>query len=73
MLDDRKKCLNENSHQAKDSDVSIKCSECSSDRHLAAFHPGPPLQPSEPASSRDGGEEEDSPQPEVTSTCMEIC
>lgn len=66
LLDDRKKFLKENSicfrccgsttHQAKDCDVSIKCSECSSDRYLAALHPGPPLQPSQPASSQDGGE-----------------
>lgn len=35
------RCCGSTQHRAKDCKVSIKCSECDSDRHLAALHPGP--------------------------------
>ncbi|KAJ8375796.1 hypothetical protein SKAU_G00063760 [Synaphobranchus kaupii] len=36
------KCCASTTHQAKDCRVDIPCSECDSDRHISAFHAGPP-------------------------------
>jgi len=51
LLDDRKtflrdkgvcfRCCSSVSHQAKDCSASIKCTECGSERHVAALHSGP--------------------------------
>ncbi|XP_074469284.1 uncharacterized protein LOC141754250 [Sebastes fasciatus] len=84
-FDDRKKFLKENNicfrccastvHQAKYCEIPIKCTECDSDRHLAALHrgPAPPSQPGFFPSSDNGGEREDTGQPDVTSRCTEVC
>lgn len=59
----------------QETEANIKCSECDSDRHPAALHPGPPQWYSKPSPppSQHGGEEEDSPDPNVTSKCTEVC
>ncbi|XP_062422700.1 uncharacterized protein LOC119214058 [Pungitius pungitius] len=85
ILDDRKKYLKENNicfrccasttHQAKFCETLIKCTECDSNKHLSALHPGPPPQ-SQPCffrPSENGGECEETMQPDVTSQCTEVC
>ncbi|KAL6457432.1 hypothetical protein MHYP_G00343950 [Metynnis hypsauchen] len=84
-LDDRKAYLRENSicyrccastkHLAKDCKVAVKCKECNSDKHLTALHPGPAPWVTEVETTRQehGGEQENSPSPEVISKCTEIC
>lgn len=54
--------------------MSIKCSECESDRHLAALHPGPPpwLSDSTPPLQH-GGEEGESCGGDVSSKCTKVC
>lgn len=52
LLDERKKFIKENiicflccsstAHQAKSCTEAIKCTECESDRHAPAMHPGAP-------------------------------
>ena len=39
------RCLASTTHMAKDCKLSIKCTECESDRHLAALHVEKPLKP----------------------------
>lgn len=55
--------------------VSIKCSECDSDRHLAALHPGPAPSNTDTATAETehGGEQGDDALLSVTSKCTEIC
>lgn len=62
-------------HRAKDCKVSIKCSECDSDRHLAALHPGPAPSNTDTATAEKehGGEQGDNALLSVTSKCTEIC
>ncbi|KAL1021415.1 hypothetical protein UPYG_G00013000 [Umbra pygmaea] len=69
------RCCGSTQHRAKDCRSSVKCSECGSDRHLAALHPGPaPPKPIINTEQKDQGREqgEDSA-PSVTSKCTEIC
>lgn len=70
------RCCSSTSHQAKDCKAIIKCSECSSDKHIAALHSGPApwsfkkvARPYE----QHGGEEEPSSSSVTTSNCTEIC
>lgn len=82
LLEERKKVLKDNnicyrclastSHQAKDCKATIKCEECSSERHLAALHPGPAPKTPSPLSDH-GGEQEVEQNPDVTATCTEVC
>lgn len=87
-LEERKSFLRENgicyrccastSHLAKDCKVTPKCSECESDRHIAAMHPGPaPQTPKVPAPTSTPEEKEEGEAlasvPTVTSHCTEIC
>ncbi|XP_063758758.1 uncharacterized protein LOC134877255 [Eleginops maclovinus] len=87
LLDERKALLKENgicfrccsstSHQAKDCKAIIQCSECNSDRHIAALHAGPAPWTTKPASGpseEHGGEgEESTPASVTTSICTEVC
>lgn len=85
ILDDRKKFLKENNicfrccasttHQAKFCETPIRCTECDSNKHLAALHPGPapPFQPRFFPYSENGGEREDTRQPDITSRCTRVC
>lgn len=79
-LEERKRILKESSicfrccssikHVAKNCDVSVKCSECESDKHLAALHPGPaPWHSGSTPFSLHGGEEEESYGGDVSSKC----
>lgn len=67
-------CLASTSHQAKDCNVTIKFVEYSSERHLAALHPGPVTQTPKPLSSakEHGGESVSSSNPGITATCTKV-
>lgn len=71
------RCCASTSHLAKECKVTLKCSECESDRHISAMHAGPaPQTPKVPAPSSTSEEKEDgelSSVPTVTSRCTEIC
>ncbi|XP_056377073.1 uncharacterized protein LOC130273782 isoform X1 [Hyla sarda] len=69
------RCCSSIQHLAKDCTKTIKCTECNSDKHLSALHPGPPPWKQEvPATQEDhGGEQGESTTPAVTSKCTEIC
>ncbi|XP_056385784.1 uncharacterized protein LOC130281981 [Hyla sarda] len=69
------RCCGSIQHLAKDCTKTIKCTECNSDKHLSALHPGPPPCKQEvPATQEDhGGEQGESTTPTVTSKCTEIC
>ena len=43
------RCLSSSTHLAKDCVTPVKCSECQSDRHVAALHAGPPASPQQPS------------------------
>ena len=60
---------------AKDCKVRIKCSECESDKHTSAMHPGRAPWPlgTPAAANAQSGEPEEHPSPDVTSMCTEIC
>lgn len=85
LLDDRKKfirdnnicyrCLASTNHQAKDCNVTVKCEECNSEKHLAALHPGPALSMSKPPSfpKEHGGEQVNMQDLDVTATCTAVC
>ncbi|XP_060793215.1 uncharacterized protein LOC132896416 [Neoarius graeffei] len=87
LLDERKAFLKENGicfrccsstfHQAKDCKAIIQCSECNSDKHIAALHAGPAPWSTKPASGpleEHGGEGEESTSASVTtSLCTEVC
>ena len=65
-------CLATTNHLAKDCATQVKCSECHSDKHVAALHAGPPSKPAaEEVELKDahqnGGE------PAVTSSCTKVC
>lgn len=85
LLDDRKKFLRDKyicfhccasvSHQAKNCDVLVKRTECNSERHIAALHPGPAPRDSKPLSPPKvhGGEPEMVPEDEQTSVGSTVC
>lgn len=63
---------------ARDCKVAWKCTECESDRHIAAMHPGTAPQASiaptlAPEESEEGKELMRDPAPTVTSKCTDIC
>ena len=68
-------CLSSSTHLAMDCVTPIKCSECQSDRCVAALHAGPPSitttakQRSAPEDTYQHGEEPTN----VTATCTEVC
>lgn len=84
-LDERKTFLKENfisfisstSHQAKNCTATIQCSECDSETHIAALHPGPaPWCKGEHFSPafQHGGEVEEHPTTTIaTSSCTKVC
>lgn len=72
------KCCSSISHMAKDCDQAVKCSECGSVTHVAAFHPGlaPWMKESKfpTGTSEDHKASEDVPtESEVSSACTEVC
>ncbi len=88
-LEDRKAFLKENgicyrccastSHLARNCSVSVKCSECESEGHNTALHPGPPpwTAKSTGPAAQHGGEDETTPAEsipaEVTTHCTSVC
>lgn len=70
------RCCSSTTHQANDCKAVIQCSECNSDKHIAALHKGPaPWLKNEDSnpSTNYGGEREEPPSPIATSTCTEVC
>lgn len=69
------KCCDSINHLAKDCKLLVKCTDCGSDRHLLALHPGPPPGPAESseAEEKDGRETESDVNVSVVSKCTEIC
>lgn len=68
------KCCSSTSHMAKNCESTVRCSECDSDKHVSALHPGPPPNTKESSrTSEHGGEEEPSPPSEATTRCTQVC
>ena len=71
------RCCSSTSHQAKDCKDVIQCSECNSDKHIAALHSGPApwstKQVVSPSEQHGGEEGESSSSSITTSTCTEVC
>ncbi|XP_031755219.1 uncharacterized protein LOC116409808 [Xenopus tropicalis] len=69
------RCYASNAHLAKDCDKPVSCTECNSDRHVSALHPGPaPWSVRPPEGSDHGGEGKDNgAEATVTTTCTEVC
>ena len=64
------RCVAPTSHMAKDCLCTTKCSECQSDRHLAALHAGkPPVEYKPKEEEKDHGGEKDP----ITAKCAELC
>ncbi|XP_053091228.1 uncharacterized protein LOC128318568 isoform X1 [Pangasianodon hypophthalmus] len=61
-----------NNHVAKDCDVSIQCTECGSNKHVKALHPGPLPWTLKAHNTEHGGEKE-SANPSINSKCTEVC
>ncbi|XP_062413903.1 uncharacterized protein LOC134105319 [Pungitius pungitius] len=83
-LEDRKAFLKDNgicfrccastSHLARNCKVSVKCSECESEGHNTALHPGPPpwiVKTTDPAIEH-GGEEQSVPA-DIAALCTSVC
>lgn len=72
------RCCMTTSHLAKDCKVAVKCTECASERHQAAMHPGPPppqVSKGPPPLPDNGGEEEERAVDSevVSSSCTQVC
>ncbi|XP_041417427.1 uncharacterized protein LOC121393319 [Xenopus laevis] len=71
------KCCASSDHFAKDCKTVIKCTECSSDKHIAAMHPTPlPDSPQSPTPISNHGGEEQGCVPastKISTSCTEVC
>ncbi|MEE6522949.1 hypothetical protein FKM82_021609 [Ascaphus truei] len=73
------KCCASTAHLFKDCKEAMKCTECNSDRHIAALHPETMKPRSSKApnpTTKQGGEEEERDTPptmSVASKCTEVC
>ncbi|XP_071986245.1 uncharacterized protein [Engystomops pustulosus] len=69
------RCCASTSHLARDCNASISCSECNSQEHITALHPGPAPQIPSPSdsTSEHGGERIDSAPPDVSPLCTQVC
>ena len=71
------RCCSSYTHLARDCKAPIKCTECDSEDHSTALHPGPApwsSQVSSPSFSHGGEEEEPSSStPSVSNACTEVC
>ena len=67
------RCVASSNHHAKDCTAVIKCSECQSDKHTSALHPGSPNNPvtrsKEQGDTQLHGEEASN----FRTTCTEVC
>lgn len=68
------KCCGSTQHIAKDCKAPIKCTECNSEKHTAALHPGPPT-PAEHAvvDKEESGELNADTPTAVSNCCTEVC
>ncbi|XP_077369860.1 uncharacterized protein LOC144014155 [Festucalex cinctus] len=68
------RCCSSTTHLAKKCEAVLKCTECQSDSHIAALHPGPARWESSNPSFEHGGENNgEASQSDVTSRCTEVC
>lgn len=69
------KCCTSTSHTARECECEVKCTECGSNRHLSALHPGlaPWVHEIEKPASELGGEPDPTQTSEVTTQCTEVC
>lgn len=69
------KCCSASSHLARDCKVKVQCSECKSERHNTALHPGPApwIEVKDPAPDHGGEEVETLPQSDITAKCTKVC
>ncbi len=68
------KCCLATTHTAKYFRFVSKCSECGSEKHISALHPGPAPKVQEAVSlPQHGGEEVTIPPTEVEANCTEVC
>lgn len=66
-------CCASTKHMAKDCKEMRKCTECLSDRHVSAMHPGPPPEKTLQEVEQQGGEADTQDSTEVMTKCTEIC
>ncbi|KAJ8364935.1 hypothetical protein SKAU_G00137660 [Synaphobranchus kaupii] len=67
------RCCGPSAHLARNCKMDIKCTECDSEGHVTALHPGPaPWTPTEPITDL-SGEGEDGSSFDVTSKCTQPC
>nr|XP_055056164.1 uncharacterized protein LOC129440699 [Misgurnus anguillicaudatus] len=71
------RCCSSTSHQARNCTSTIQCSECDSERHIAALHPGPaPWSKNEtvrPVIHHGGEDDEKTITTVATSSCTKVC
>ncbi|KAI7789362.1 hypothetical protein IRJ41_022847, partial [Triplophysa rosa] len=68
------RCCVATTHIAKNCTYVTQSSECGSEKHISALHPGPAPKAQEVASSsQHGGEDVSTPPTEVEAHCMEVC
>lgn len=59
---------------AKDCKYTATCTECGSEKHISALHPGPAPETEAPSPSTEhGGEPASMPSSEVTTSCTKVC
>ncbi|PFX28554.1 hypothetical protein AWC38_SpisGene6700 [Stylophora pistillata] len=66
-------CLASTNHMAKDCTAVIKCSECQSDKHMAALHTGPINEPTTKAGQLLEAHQQGEEAIQVSARCTEIC
>ncbi|XP_038132002.1 uncharacterized protein LOC119777240 [Cyprinodon tularosa] len=69
------RCCSSTQHLARDCTAEIKCTECESDAHVSALHPGPAPWSSKASlpPANHGGEGDKADSQEVTSKCTQVC
>lgn len=69
------RCCASTRHLAKDCEIAVQCTECNSNKHPSALHPGPPpwkVERFEPDTDH-GEEQPGNENPAVTAKCTEVC
>lgn len=70
------RCVASTTHQDKNCEKRVQCTECNSKRHHSALHPGPAKEPSKASTPpEESGREDkiDMPTDAVSSRCTEVC
>ena len=67
------RCLASTNHLAKDCTAVVKCSECQSDRHMAALHTGPINKPTTQVGQQQEVHQQGEEAIQVSASCTEIC